>query len=122
MGINGSAANSNAAGVQLLPDTFRMLNEQRIELDQRIVMLPTDDPARDQLWQNLEPLLLKLREVVSDLTKAPAIDLQEVRAKAAVLAILLQPNRIDGSPIIPENETSALARSLTSDIAQLSAG
>ena len=120
MGINATASGRGAAGASLLPEAYRILNKQRIDIDQRITALPPDDPARIILWQELESLLVRLRQVVSDLAKSPATHLLEMQAKAAVLATLLQPDETDGGPILPEEEKSALALSLTDDVSRLS--
>lgn len=96
-----------------------MLNEQRLDLDRRLGSLADSDPNREALWLELEPVLNKMREVVSDLSKLPATRLPDVQAKAAVLAALIRPERSGHGAIVPETEKSALTLSLTDDIVRL---
>ena len=72
------------------------------------------------LWQELELVLAELREVVGQLVKTPATEVPDLRAKAAVLATLLRHNEDTSGPVIPEDDISALALSLTADIGGLS--
>ncbi|HBK08805.1 MAG TPA: hypothetical protein DDZ81_23610 [Acetobacteraceae bacterium] len=105
-----------------LPEAFRLLNDQRTDLDRRLASIPAGDPVREVLWLELEPVLTKMREVVSNLAKSPATCLPEVQAKAAVLASLIRPEQEDGGAIMPEMEKFALTLSLTDDIARLAGG
>ncbi len=102
-----------------LPEIFRVLNEQRLDIDRRLAGIPAGNPARESLWLELDPILAKIREVVGDLAKSPATSLPDVQAKAAVLASLIRPEQENGGPIIPELDKLALTLSLTDDIAQL---
>jgi hypothetical protein len=103
-----------------LCDTFWALNDQRIDLDRRITVLPPYDFSNDILWRELELVLVKLREVVSQLAKTPATHIPELRAKAEVLVTLLRSNDTNGGPVIPKDEIWALALSLATDVAGLS--
>ncbi|MDR3533126.1 MAG: hypothetical protein P4L90_21520 [Rhodopila sp.] len=117
------AATDHGTPLELpLWDAYRALNDQRIDIDRRMTALPPDDPGRDILWQGLEPVLANLRDVVGQLARTPATQIPELRAKAAVLATLLRSDDPDGGPVIPEPERSALALSLTDDIARLAGG
>jgi hypothetical protein len=122
MANNGTACGHGVSRALALPDTYTALNAQRIDIDQRIIALAADDPARNVLWQELEVVLARLREVVRDLAGSPATQFSELRAKASVLATLLRPDEAGGGPIIPDDERAALALSLTDDVVRLSAG
>jgi hypothetical protein len=117
MAIDGNASVSGQSVGLSLDEAYRALNNRRIELDGRITSLPPDDPAREALWQSLQPVMDELRQVVADLTGSPAADLSLLRAKAAILAGLLQAEDNGRDPIIPESERNALALSLANDIA-----
>jgi hypothetical protein len=122
MQTDGAASvNGTALGLSLA-EAYRMLDDKRLDIDRRIAGLGTNDPARDELWLELEPVLTKLRTVVSELAKVQAVHLAELQAKAAVLARLLRPEDDNSGQVIPDAERSALALSLTDDIAQLSNG
>src|ERR1700709_2255956 len=87
-----------------------------------MTILPPDDPARDVLWQDLESVLARLRDIVGDLAGSPAAHLSELRDKADVLANLLRSDGTGSGPVIPDKGRIALALSLTDDVVQLSAG
>jgi hypothetical protein len=120
MGIDGKASDTGMPAGLPLAEVYRLLDDQRLLIDQRLAALPPDDLARDAAWLELEQVLNKLRAVVRELTRSRASHLAELRAKAAILAQLLQPEQADGGPPIPDNEKSALALSITDDIAGLS--
>lgn len=120
METDGTASNQGLNAEMSLPDGYRILNNQRIDIDRRMTMLAPDDPARDILWQDLEPVLTRMRETVGRLAKSPATQMLEIRAKANVLAMLLRSGDDGAGPVISEDERSALALSLVEDIAQLS--
>lgn len=122
MGINGTESRPGIPAGAPLPETFRLLNEQRVDIDRRLAGIPAGNPAREFLWLELEPILAKIREVVDDLARSPASGLSDVQAKAAVLASLIRPEQETGGPIIPEMYRSALTLSLTDDIARLAGG
>src|ERR1700733_15120395 len=118
MAIDGSASANGLSVGLALDEAYRALNNRRIEFDRRITSLPPDDPAREALWQSLQPVMDELRQVVADLTGSPAAELSGLRAKAAILAGLLQAEDNGRDPIIPESERNALALSLANDIAR----
>jgi hypothetical protein len=118
MAIDGSASANGLSVGLALDEAYRALNNRRIEFDRRITSLPPDDPAREALWQSLQPVMDELRQVVADLTGSPAAELSGLRAKAAILAGLLQAENNGRDPIIPESERNALALSLANDIAR----
>jgi hypothetical protein len=121
MGIDGIASGTGVPGGPSPAEAYRLLDARRIDIDRTMTGLPPGDPARDELWQELESVLEKLREVVIKLAKLPAADLLALQAKATILSALLQPEGRLG-PIIPEAERVALALSLTQDIARLPNG
>jgi hypothetical protein len=116
------ASNNGLAEGLPLADVYRLLDNQRLDLDRRLLSLAPGDPARDVLWLELEPVLAKLRAAVSDLARSQAADLPQLQAKAAILATLLRPRDDRGGSVIPETEQVALALSLTDDIARLPGG
>jgi hypothetical protein len=118
MAIDGSVSFSGLAAGLSLDEAYRALNNRRIELDRRIASLPPDDPAREELWQSLQPVMDELRQVVAGLAGSPAADLPGLQAKAAILAGLLKAEDNGHDPIIPGSERNALALSLTNDIAR----
>jgi hypothetical protein len=120
--MSGAALDHNMTGALSLREIYRALNGQRNDIDQHIAALAPDDPAQSILWQELESLLTKLRDVVSDLARSAATHLLELQAKADVLATLLRPGETGGGQVIPEDEKAALALSLTDDVARFSAG
>lgn len=122
MGINGAESRLGIPAGAPLPETFRLLNEQRVDIDRRLAGIPVGNPGREFLWLELEPILAKIREVVGDLAKSPATGLPDVQAKAAVLASLIRPEHENGGPIVPEMDKFALTLSLTEDIARLAGG
>jgi hypothetical protein len=122
MGIDGMASRPSVPEGLPLAETYRLLDARRIEIDRTMISLTPDDPARDELWQELESVLEKLREVVGKLAKSPATDWPELRVKAAILARLLRQTDDGASPAIPEPERLALALSLTEDVARLPDG
>jgi hypothetical protein len=110
------------SGARALSDAYRGLNSQRLDIDRNMTILAPDDPARDVLWQELESVLARLRDIVGDLAGSPAEHLSELRDKADVLATLLRPDGTGSGPVIPDEERVALALSLTDDVVRLSAG
>jgi hypothetical protein len=97
-------------GVLPICDAFGELNRRRADMDMRIMARLPDDPEWDELWQDLQAMLAKLRDVVNRLAETPAAHLAELRAKAAVLATLMRTG---------EEDEKRLALSLADDIAQL---
>jgi hypothetical protein len=122
MGIDRMASKNGAAESLPLADVYRLLDDQREELDRRLSSLPPGDPARDVLWLELEPVLANLRAAVSDLARSQAADLPQLQAKAAILATLLRPRDDRGGSVIPDAERVALALSLADDVARLPGG
>jgi hypothetical protein len=122
MGIHGPDPSGGVPEGLPLAEVFSLLDARRLDIDRRMTSLPPDDLAREGLWQELESVLEKLREVVSKLAKSAAADLPELRAKAAILALLLRPGHDGSGPSIPEPERVALALSLTEDVARLPDG
>jgi hypothetical protein len=117
MGIHGPDSSGDVPEGLPLAEVFSLLDARRADIDRRMNSLPPDE-----LWQELESVLEKLREVVSKLAKSAAADLPELRAKAAILALLLRPGHDGSGPSIPEPERVALALSLTEDVARLPDG
>ena len=99
-----------------LCDMYRQSNDRRLDIDQRIMALPPDDPGRDTLWHDMETNLAELRDVISQLAMAPSTDTTQVRAKATVLATLLRSRDPDGNTVIPDDKSAALALALADDV------
>ena len=114
MATVASMAGCETADVFRLCDIYRRLDTKRVDIDRRVMSLRAEDPDRDMLWRNLEPLLTRLREVIDRLAKAPATNMSQLRAKAEILAMLLRER--DSCPIVPECETTALALALADAI------
>jgi hypothetical protein len=109
-------SSASSTDVLQLCDMYRQLDNRRLDIDQRIMALPPDDPDRETLWHELEANLAELRGVISQLAVAPAADVTQVRAKAAVLATLLRSRDPDGNAVIPDDENAALALALADDV------
>src|SRR4051812_30216427 len=90
MGTDRTAPDGGVASGVPLAEAFRLLDEQRMDIDHRLAGLTPGDPVRHTLWEGLDTVLTGLREVVGDLAKSPAADLGELRAKSAVLAKVLR--------------------------------
>ena len=114
-----AALNQDQPGDPSIPAAFRALNLRRLDLDRCIAGLPANDLSREELWQELEAVLVALRNLVSRLASSPATQLPELRAKAEVLAMLLNPDDSEGGLVISETERSVLALSLTDDIIRM---
>jgi hypothetical protein len=118
MGLGRIAPGSSISVGLPLDEAYRALNQQRINIDRSTADLPPDDPAREELWQSLQPIMAQLREAVANLAASQATDLAGLKAKAAILEELLRAGEDSAGPIIPEAERTALALSLTQDIAR----
>jgi hypothetical protein len=99
--------------VQELCDQYRALDQRRLELDQHITASPEGDQNREALWQEQEAVLRQLH----GLTAMPAMDSDNLRNKADVLARLLRASGIDTAAIDPP--VLALALSVADDVARL---
>jgi hypothetical protein len=119
MEMDGTAWSTGLPAELPLPEAFHRLNNRRIDLDRRLTALSPGHPGRDLLWLELEPILAEIRVVVADLAKSSALQMSDVRAKAAVLATLTHPGENGGDAIISDDEKSTLTLSLTDDIARL---
>jgi hypothetical protein len=107
-----------ALNVIQLCDRYQTLSNTRTELDQRVMNLPKDDPERDTLWQELEVVLTEADALVAQLSTMPAADQASLRAKAAILGLLLRAHAADATT--PNPETMALALSVADDVSSLS--
>jgi hypothetical protein len=105
-----------------LADAIHALERQRVDIDRRLMTLSPREPVAHELWQDLEMVGEQLHAAVRALAKAPAADLANLRAKAAVLAILLWSQVTDAGQLVAETERIALALSVTDDIAYLTNG
>ena len=61
-----------ALNVIHLCDRYQRLNKRRLELDQRIMALPSDSPECDPLWQELDVALTEVNTLVAQLAMMPA--------------------------------------------------
>ena len=103
--------------ISALCDTYLTLNGKRTELDRRLMALPADDQERDMLWDELEAISLQLPAIAAELAALPAQDPAGLRAKAAVLALLLQLPGTDSPALGPE--ATALAVSVADEVSRL---
>jgi hypothetical protein len=103
--------------VQELCDQYRALDQRRLELDQHITASPEGDQNREALWQEQEAVLRQLHGLTTQLTAMPAMDSDNLRNKADVLARLLRASGIDTAAIDPP--VLALALSVADDVARL---
>jgi hypothetical protein len=101
-------------------EAFHILNRRRLDIDRHLTGLATNDPARDVSWLELTDVLSGLHEAVRDLANMPAVNLGDLKTKAAILATLLQSEV--GDQVIAEAERIMLALSVTDDIARLEIG
>ena len=106
-----------ALNVIHLCDRYQTLNKRRVELDQRIMALPSGSPEGDPLWQELDVTLTETNTLVAQLATMPAADQAGLRAKAAVLALLLRAPAADAATL--GSEATALALSVADDVAGL---
>ncbi len=113
---NGSPGLTAAEALELC-DTFRALNDMRIDIDRRLMALPADDEGRDALWQELETVIGRLSDLATRLAATPAPEASVVRAKAAVLSLILGSEDHDPKATAPE--VTALALSLAHDVVGL---
>jgi hypothetical protein len=104
--------------VSVLCDDYDRLNAQRSDIDKRIVELPPADFQREILWDELETTLARLRELLGLVANTWARNKAELRAKAAILATVLRSADAGSGPIVPAHSITALALSLTDDIAE----
>jgi hypothetical protein len=122
MGIHGNDSSGGVPEGLPLAEVFSLLDTRRANIDLHMTSLSPGDLAQEELWQELESVLEKIREVVRKLAKSAAADLPELRAKATILTLLLRPGCDGAGPTIPEPETVALALSLAEDVARLPDG
>jgi hypothetical protein len=113
---NGNPGLSAAEAIEL-GDTYRALNDLRIDIDRRLMALPADDEGRDTLWQELETVIGRQSDLATRLAAAPATEAAVVRAKAAVLSLILSTGDTDLKASAPE--VTALALSLADDVVGL---
>jgi hypothetical protein len=113
---NGNPSLTTAEAIELC-DTYRALNDMRIDIDRRLMALPVDDEGRDALWQDLETLLGRQSDLATRLAAAPATEASVVRAKAGVLSLILGTGDPEQKATAPE--VAALALSLAHDVVGL---
>jgi hypothetical protein len=142
-------ANGLAGGIPLA-EAFHVPGRRRIDLDRRLANLTPEDPARSEVWQELEEMPEALHEVVRELASMPAVNRAELQAvfvlshasrapafagtssersaqrdharKAAILVTLRRSEVGGGGQVIADPKRIALAVSITDDIASLSDG
>jgi hypothetical protein len=113
---NGRFLKATELDVQELCDQYRALDQRRLELDQHIMASPEGDQDQEALWQEQEAVLRQLHELVAQLAAMPAMDSDDLRNKADVLARLLRTFGIDATAIDPP--VMALALSVADDVAR----
>ena len=114
-----SELNKKHPEITVVCGTCHQLNSKRIELDRRIAGLRANDPSFDVFWQELASVLVDLRIAAGQLARVSAPCLTAVRCKANVLTMLICSTGASG-PVIPDDQTRALALSLANDIIGLS--
>jgi len=113
---NGNPGLSTAEAIELY-ETYRALNDVRIDIDRRLMALPADDVRRDTLWQELETVIGRQSDLATRLAATPATEASVVRAKASVLSLILSTGDPDPKATAPEVTTLAL--SLAHDVVGL---
>jgi hypothetical protein len=69
-----------------LSAAYHNINARREDLDQRIIALPNDDIAgKDTMMIELEAEVARFADVVAEMTVTRAINMADLRIKAAVL-------------------------------------
>lgn len=92
----------------------RHIDGRRAALDHVLQSLPEQAPEREEIWAELDALGDALLPAVGRLAATPCADANDLRHKAAVLAVLL---RTGGGANLPE--VSALALSVAEDVARV---
>lgn len=125
-GINGARMGAEAmdppdaatAEVLRLCEAFLTLNEERSRLDDQIIALPEGAEERDALWLRLDQVMREIPNLVSMLAATSSTQPAAIRAKAAVLTLLLKVPPADTPGWNPES--AALALSLAREVSELS--
>lgn len=107
----------SADAVLDLCEQCRTLNERRINLDQGLSALAADAQERDLLWETLEATLTALPPLMAQLAATRASGHDQLRSKAATLALLLQVPEDDA--IAFGTELRNLALSVANDVVRL---
>jgi hypothetical protein len=102
----------DAMGVTQLCHAYRNLDQRRQQIDRQMTTQVEEEGAREQLWAELETTLAQLHDVTDRLTRLPAARLSELRAKAGVVAALMNGT----GPEVAEGERTGLALSLANDM------
>ena len=110
-------SDNNPTDVLRLCEIYMVLNGKRANLDQRLIALAETDREQSCLWQQLEIVGTELSHAVGRLATTQATDLLGLRAKASVLALLLQACRAD--PAALSAEVVALALSVADEVPRL---
>ena len=113
------AEETETPGLIALCSICRMLNDQRIELDRRILALAPDDLSGNLLRHELDDLLEKLQVYARKMARVSATGISEVRSKAQALASFMRSDNGMGGSLIPDDMIWALALSLVDDLANL---
>ena len=105
------------AEVLRLCEAFLTLNEERSRLDDQLMVLPDGAEEREVLWLRLDRGMHEMPNLVSMLAATPSRQPAAVRAKAAVLTLLLGTPPPDTQAMTPES--AALALSLAHEVSGL---
>jgi hypothetical protein len=118
MGLEAADTPDGAtAEVLRLCEAFLMLNEERSRLDDQIMALSDRVEECEALWLRLDQVMREMTDLVSMLAATRSGRPAATRAKAAVLALLLQTPLADTPALTPE--AAALALSLAREVANL---
>ena len=98
-----------------LCDTYRLLDNQRNQLDQRLVSLTEDDPQRDVVWQELDAVMHRLSGLIACLAATASTQIAELHAKAGITSMVLKEHQADPTSA----GATALALSLANEVVHL---
>jgi hypothetical protein len=102
----------DAMDVTQLCHVYRNLDQRRKQIDEQMMTQVEEAGAREQLWSELETTLAQLDDITDRLTRLPAARLSELRAKATVVAALMNGT----GPDVAEGQRTGLALSLANDM------
>lgn len=97
------------AAVYRLCEKIRALSERRVQLDRELAVRPEHDQEREALWIELDNATSTLPCLVARLAALRADTAPGLRAKAAILSLVLRSPAIEAGEFPPEAATLALS-------------